>query len=74
MLDIGVQVGIGTDGSASNNDLDMFEEGRLAALLAKGSTGHPTALPARQAPAMATRIGAQPIQLGDITGVAENVS
>ena len=53
MLDIGVQVGIGTDGAASNNDLDMFEEVRLAALLAKGSTGDPTALPARQALAMA---------------------
>jgi 5-methylthioadenosine/S-adenosylhomocysteine deaminase len=71
MLDIGVQVGIGTDGAASNNDLDMFEEVRLAALLAKGSTGDPTALPARQALAMATRIGAQAIHLGDITGSLE---
>jgi 5-methylthioadenosine/S-adenosylhomocysteine deaminase len=39
MLDRGVMVGIGTDGTASNNDLDMFEEMRLAALLAKGTTG-----------------------------------
>ena len=37
MLEIGIAVGIGTDGPASNNDLDMFEETRLAALLAKGS-------------------------------------
>src|SRR5205823_5607583 len=36
MLELGVDVGIGTDGPASNNDLDMFEETRLAALLAKG--------------------------------------
>ena len=36
MLELGVNVGIGTDGAASNNDLDMFEETRLAALLAKG--------------------------------------
>ena len=55
MLELGVAVGIGTDGAASNNDLDMFEEMRLAALLAKGISGDPTALPARQALAMATR-------------------
>jgi 5-methylthioadenosine/S-adenosylhomocysteine deaminase len=57
MLELGVNVGIGTDGPASNNDLDMFEETRLAALLAKGS-GDPTAVPARTALAMATRLGA----------------
>ena len=45
MLELGVNVGIGTDGAASNNDLDMFEETRLAALLAKGTTGDPTARP-----------------------------
>ena len=43
---------------ASNNDLDMFEETRLAALLAKGTSGDPTAIPARDALAMATRLGA----------------
>ena len=59
MLELGVTVGIGTDGAASNNDLDMFEEMRLAALLAKGVSGDPTALPAREALAMATRIGAR---------------
>ena len=45
MLELGVNVGIGTDGAASNNDLDMFEETRLAALLAKGISGDPTAVP-----------------------------
>ena len=71
MLEIGAHVGIGTDGTASNNDLDMFEEMRLAALLAKGVTGDPTALPARQALAMATCIGARAVHLGDITGSLE---
>jgi 5-methylthioadenosine/S-adenosylhomocysteine deaminase len=45
MRELGLAVGIGTDGAASNNDLDMFEETRLAALLAKGSTGDPRACP-----------------------------
>src|SRR5262245_24000105 len=71
MLDLGVNVGIGTDGCASNNDLDMFEEVRLAALLAKGAASDPTALPARQALAMATRIGARAMHCGDITGSLE---
>jgi 5-methylthioadenosine/S-adenosylhomocysteine deaminase len=71
MLALGVTVGIGTDGPASNNDLDMFEETRLAALLAKGINGDPTALPAREALAMATRIGAQAVHLGSITGSIE---
>ena len=71
MLELGVAVGIGTDGTASNNDLDMFEETRLAAVLAKGVSGDPTALPARDALAMATRIGARAIHLGDVTGSLE---
>jgi 5-methylthioadenosine/S-adenosylhomocysteine deaminase len=71
MLDLGLDVGIGTDGAASNNDLDMFEEMRLAALLAKGSGGDPTALPARQAVAMATRIGARALHMGSVTGSLE---
>jgi 5-methylthioadenosine/S-adenosylhomocysteine deaminase len=71
MLELGVAVGIGTDGTASNNDLDMFEEMRLAALLAKGVGGDPTALPARDALAMATRIGAHAMHVGDITGSLE---
>lgn len=71
MLELGVAVGIGTDGPASNNDLDMFEEMRLAALLAKGVGGDPTALPARDALAMATRMGARAMHLGDVTGSLE---
>ncbi len=72
MLEIGLNVGIGTDGPASNNDLDMFEEIRLAAFLAKGVTGDPTALPAKTALAMATRLGAQALHLGDLTGSLES--
>lgn len=49
MVKMGLHVGVGTDGPASNNDLDMFEEMRLAALLAKTKTNDPTTLPARQA-------------------------
>ncbi len=71
MLELGAAVGIGTDGTASNNDLDMFEEMRLAALLAKGVSGDPTALPARQALAMATRIGARAMHCDAITGSLE---
>jgi len=68
MMDIGINVGIGTDGPASNNDLDMFEEIRLTTFLAKGSSGDPTALPAKTTVAMATRIGAKALHIEDITG------
>lgn len=71
MLDLGLNVGIGTDGPASNNDLDMFEEVRLAAFLAKGIGGDPTFLPARQALTMATRLGARAMHLGHLTGSLE---
>ena len=71
MLELGVNVGIGTDGAASNNDLDMFEETRLAALLAKGITGEPTAVPARDALSMATCRGAAALHLDGITGSLE---
>jgi 5-methylthioadenosine/S-adenosylhomocysteine deaminase len=71
MLDLGLNVGIGTDGAASNNDLDMFEETRLAALLAKGIGGDPTALPARDALAMATRLGAAALHMDHLTGSLE---
>ena len=71
MLELGLNVGIGTDGAASNNDLDMFEEVRLAALLAKGISGDPTAIPARTALAMATRLGARAMHLGAVTGSLE---
>ncbi|HSM24390.1 MAG TPA: amidohydrolase family protein [Anaerolineaceae bacterium] len=68
MMDIGINVGIGTDGPASNNDLDMFEEIRLTTFLAKGTSGDPTALPAKTTVAMATRIGAKALHIEEITG------
>lgn len=68
MLAIGLNVGIGTDGPASNNDLDMFEEVRLAAFVAKAVTNDPTSLPASQALLMATRLGAQALHIGHLTG------
>jgi len=71
MRELGLHVGIGTDGPASNNDLDMFEETRLAALLAKGAGADPTALPAREALAMATRLGACAMHLDHLTGSLE---
>jgi 5-methylthioadenosine/S-adenosylhomocysteine deaminase len=68
MLETGLNVGIGTDGAASNNDLDMFEEVRLAAFVAKAVTNDPTSLPAATALSMATRIGARALHLGGVTG------
>jgi 5-methylthioadenosine/S-adenosylhomocysteine deaminase len=71
MLARELKVGIGTDGPASNNDLDMFEEVRLAAILAKGATLEPTALPAKLALTMATRLGAEAMHQGQLTGSLE---
>ena len=71
MLELGVNVGIGTDGTASNNDLDFFEEMRLANFIAKGSSGDPTVLPASQTLVMATRMGADALHIGHITGSLE---
>ncbi|MFM8423980.1 MAG: amidohydrolase family protein [Chloroflexota bacterium] len=71
MLADGLNVGIGTDGPASNNDLDMFEEVRLASFVAKAASNDPTVLPAATALTMATRLGAQALHLGHITGSLE---
>jgi 5-methylthioadenosine/S-adenosylhomocysteine deaminase len=71
MLSQGLSVGVGTDGPASNNDLDMFEEVRLASLVAKAVTNDPTALPARTAFAMATILGAKALKLDHLTGSIE---
>jgi 5-methylthioadenosine/S-adenosylhomocysteine deaminase len=60
----GVNVAIGTDGSASNNRLDMFEEMRLAALLAKAVSGNAEAMPAHAALRAATLGGAAALGLG----------
>ena len=68
MLEVGLNVGIGTDGPASNNDLDMFEEVRLASFVAKASSNDPTVVPAATALLMATRMGAQALHLGHLTG------
>ena len=68
MLELGCNVGIGTDGAASNNDLDMFEEMRLASFIAKGTSGDPTVLPAQTTLLMGTRMGAQAIHLEHLTG------
>jgi 5-methylthioadenosine/S-adenosylhomocysteine deaminase len=60
LLALGVPVGLGTDGPAgSNNDFDMMEETNLAADLQKVATGDPTVIPAEQAVAMATILGAR---------------
>jgi len=68
MLENDVLVGLGTDGAASNNDLDLWEDMRLAALIHKTNVKDPTALPALTALKMATSMGAQAIGMGDITG------
>lgn len=63
LLKAGVKVSLGTDSSASNNNLDMFEEMRLAALLHKGVSGDPTTVPALTAFRMGTSVGAESIWL-----------
>lgn len=64
----GVNVALGTDGAASNNDLDMFSEMRTAALLAKAVSGDASALPAAQALQMATLNGARALGLDENIG------
>jgi 5-methylthioadenosine/S-adenosylhomocysteine deaminase len=67
----GINIGLGTDGAASNNRLDMFVEMRLAALLAKGISGDATAISAHQALEMATINGAKALNLADKIGSIE---
>ncbi|MDH0896861.1 MULTISPECIES: TRZ/ATZ family hydrolase [unclassified Pseudomonas] len=67
----GVNVAIGTDGAASNNDLDLLGEVRTAALLAKAVAGSATALNAHAALRMATLNGARALGLDDCTGSLE---
>ena len=59
MVKAGMNVCLGTDSVASNNNLDLFEEIKAAALMAKGKTGDPKALPAEAALMMATVCGAR---------------
>jgi 5-methylthioadenosine/S-adenosylhomocysteine deaminase len=71
LIAAGVNVGLGTDGAASNNRLDMFTEMRLAALLAKHASGDPRAVDAATALRMATLGGARALGLGEVTGSLE---
>ena len=71
MLKAGVTVGIGTDGTASNDDLDVIGEISTAAKLHKGYWKDPTVLNAKQALAMATREGAKAIMKEDELGTLE---
>jgi 5-methylthioadenosine/S-adenosylhomocysteine deaminase len=68
LLKNGVNMGLGTDGAASNNRLDLFTEMRLAALLAKGATGDPTVLPAQTVLEMATVRAARALGIDDRVG------
>ena len=67
----GINIGLGTDGAASNNRLDMFTEIRLAALLAKGISRDATAISAHKALEMATINGAKALKLDDKIGSIE---
>lgn len=71
LLDAGVNVALGTDGAASNNRLDLLEELRLAALMAKGTSGRADALPAWQALELATLGGAKALGLDARIGTLE---
>jgi 5-methylthioadenosine/S-adenosylhomocysteine deaminase len=71
MRTAGIVVGLGTDGAASNNDLDMFEATRQAAFLAKLQTGDPRAVPARAALQMATIDGARALGMDRAIGSLE---
>ena len=71
MLQAGVRVGLGTDGAASNNDLDMWEEMRLAAFLQKVHQMNPEVMPANSVLTMATRGGAEAIGMGESIGSLE---
>jgi 5-methylthioadenosine/S-adenosylhomocysteine deaminase len=68
MLKAGVKVGLGTDGAASNNDLDMWEAIRLTSFIHKGTTLDPTAVPAQTVLRMATLGSAEALNLADKIG------
>jgi 5-methylthioadenosine/S-adenosylhomocysteine deaminase len=68
LSEAGIPLAIGTDGAASNNDLDMFSETKTAALLAKGVSQDANSIPAIEALTMATLGGARALGLEEITG------
>jgi 5-methylthioadenosine/S-adenosylhomocysteine deaminase len=70
-LERGIHAGLGTDGAASSNDLDMFEAMRFAALLHKLATSDPRVMPARQVLELATRRGAEAVGMADRIGTLE---
>ena len=67
----GVAVGLGTDGAASNNTLDVLESAKFAALAQKNHRWDPTVVPAERALDLATRDGARALGFGDVTGSIE---
>jgi len=71
LLAAGGAVGLGTDGAASNNDLSVWAEMDTAAKLHKVTSGDPKVIDARTALAMATRLGAEAVGLGAVTGSLE---
>jgi 5-methylthioadenosine/S-adenosylhomocysteine deaminase len=71
MLNQGAIVGLGTDGTASNNRLDMLQEARMAALIHKGHSGDPRVVNAEQALTMATIGSARALGLDHIIGSLE---
>ncbi|GAB4390816.1 MAG: amidohydrolase family protein [Thermodesulfovibrionales bacterium] len=71
MLKAGVKVSLGTDGAASNNDLNILSEMSTAAKLHKAVSGDPTVLDARTVLLMATRWGAEALGLGGVCGSLE---
>ncbi|MCH5585508.1 amidohydrolase [Shimazuella sp. AN120528] len=68
MIDAGIRPSLGTDSSASNNNLDLLEEIQLAALIHKGVNQNPLAVPAKTALLMGTAYGAEALFLDEITG------
>ena len=70
-LAAGVNLSLGTDGAASNNDLDMFEAMRQASFLAKLASGNPTAVPAQVALDLATIGGAKALGMEKLIGSLE---